>query len=92
MENGSCSAAFCESAALRKSFLLTFSGLNPLRRSRASSPKGTPKLPQSKPDGFDSSLWEGAFGMAIQFLAEVQSLRACPLPLGGAVAQRLRGF
>ena len=30
MENGSCSAAFCESAALRKSFLLTFSGLNPL--------------------------------------------------------------
>ena len=36
-ENGSCSAAFCESAALRESFLLPFSGLNPLRRSRASS-------------------------------------------------------
>ena len=36
-KNGSCSAAFCESAALRKGFLLTFSGLNPLRRSRASS-------------------------------------------------------
>ena len=42
-KNGSCSAAFCESAALRKGFLLTFSGLNPLRRSRASSPKGRAK-------------------------------------------------
>ena len=42
-ENGSCSAAFCESAALRKGFLLTFSGLNPLRRSRASSPEGGAK-------------------------------------------------
>ena len=42
-ENSSCSAAFCESAALRKGFLLTFSGLNPLRRSRASSPKGRAK-------------------------------------------------
>ena len=50
------------------------------------------ELPQSKPDGFASSLWEGAFGMAVQFPAKPQSLRACPLPLGGAVAQRLRGF
>ena len=50
------------------------------------------ELPQSKPDGFASSLWEGAFGMAALFLAEAQSLRAYPLPLGGAVAQRLRGF
>ena len=50
------------------------------------------KLPQSKPDGFDSSLGEGAFGMAVQFAAQAQSLRACPLPLGGAVAQRLRGY
>ena len=33
--NGICSAAFCESAALR--------GTNPLRRSRASSPKGRAK-------------------------------------------------
>ena len=49
-------------------------------------------LPQSKPDGFASSLWEGAFGMAALFLAEAQSLRAYPLPLGGAVAQRLRGY
>ena len=50
------------------------------------------ELPQSKPDGFASSLWEGAFGMAVQFPAKPQSFRACPLPLGGAVAQRLRGF
>ena len=27
-----------------------------------------------------------------KFPAQPQSLRACPLPLGGAVAQRLRGF
>ena len=39
-------------------------------------------LPQSKPDGFASSLWEGAFGMAALFLAEAQSLRAYPLPRG----------
>ena len=68
--NGSCSAAFCESAALRRKA----------------------ELPQSKPVGFASSLWEGAFGMVAQFPAQAQSLRACPLPLGGAVAQRLRGY
>ena len=50
------------------------------------------ELPQSKPDGFASSLWEGAFGIAVQFLAQPQSLRARLLPLGGAVAQRLRGY
>ena len=50
------------------------------------------KLPQSKPDGFASSLGEGAFGMAVQFPAKTQGLRACLRPLGGAVAQRLRGF
>ena len=50
------------------------------------------ELPQSKPDGFASSLWEGAFGMAGKFPAKPQSLRAGVLPLGGAVAQRLRGF
>ena len=49
------------------------------------------ELPQSKPDGFDSSLWEGAFGIAGKFAVKLQSLRACLLPLGGAVAQRLRG-
>ena len=50
------------------------------------------ELPQSKPTGFDSSLREGAFGMAALFPAKPQSLRAQPLPLGGAVAQRLRGL
>ena len=30
--------------------------------------------------------------MATKFPAQPQSVRACPLPLGGAVAQRLRGF
>ena len=50
------------------------------------------ELPQSKPDGFDSSLWEGAFGIAGKFPVKPQSLRASVLPLGGAVAQRLRGF
>ena len=39
-----------------------------------------------------SPLWDGAFGMAVQFPAQAQSVRACSLPLGGAVAQRLRGF
>ena len=40
------------------------------------------ELPQSKPDGFDSSLWEGAFGIAGKFPAQVQCLRACLLPRG----------
>ena len=50
------------------------------------------ELPQSKPDGFDSSLGEGAFGMAGRVAVKPQSLRARSLPLGGAVAQRLRGY
>ena len=32
------------------------------------------KLPQSKPDGFASSLWEGAFGMAGKFLVAFDTL------------------
>ena len=40
------------------------------------------ELPQSKPDGFASSLGEGAFGMAVQFAAQAQSFRACRSPLG----------
>ena len=40
------------------------------------------ELPQSKPDGFASSLWEGAFGIVALFPAKVQSLRECPLPFG----------
>ena len=50
------------------------------------------ELPQSKPDGFASSLWEGAFGIAGKFAVKLQTFRVCSLPLGGAVAQRLRGF
>ena len=43
--------------------------------------KGAAELPQSKPDGFASSLWEGAFGMAGRFAAQVQSgLPGVPLP------------
>ena len=30
--------------------------------------------------------------MAVQFPAQMQSVQACLLPPGGAVAQRLRGF
>ena len=40
------------------------------------------ELPQSKPDGFDSSLKEGAFGMAVQFPAQPQSVRTYSLPFG----------
>ena len=40
------------------------------------------ELPQSKPDGFASSLGEGAFGMAGKFATKPQSLRAQPLPRG----------
>ena len=50
------------------------------------------ELPQSKPDGFASSLGEGAFGIAGKFAVKLQTFRVCSLPLGGAVAQRLRGF
>ena len=37
-ENGSCRAAFCESAALRGKLLLGASGLNPLRLCFANPP------------------------------------------------------
>ena len=50
------------------------------------------ELPQSKPDGFASSLGEGAFGMAVQFPAEAQSLRACPLPLWGSCRVATEGL
>ena len=30
--------------------------------------------------------------MVVQFPAKAQSVQACPLPLGGAVAQRLRDY
>ena len=50
------------------------------------------QLPQSKPDGFDSSLWEGAFGIAGKFPAKAANFAGGNAPLGGAVAQRLRGY
>ena len=40
------------------------------------------ELPQAKPIGFASSLPEGAFGMAVQFPVEPQSLQAGTLPFG----------
>ena len=36
--------------------------------------------------------WGKASAAEVQFPAKTQSLRACLCPLGGAVAQRLRGF
>ena len=40
----------------------------------------------------DSPLWDGALGIAGKFAGKPQRLRVRLLPLGGAVAQRLRGF
>ena len=37
------------------------------------------ELPQSKPNGFASSLWAGAFGMAGRFLVALDTLAACAL-------------
>ena len=64
--NGICSAAFCESAALRKRFFAEFQRAEPSQSSLrdASSPEG------------------GAFCMAVQFPAKPQNLRACRSPLG----------
>ena len=60
--NGICSAAFCESTALRTyPFRL-------LPLVAATFPKGTAELPQSSLRDA-SSLGEGAFGMAVQFPA-----------------------
>lgn len=33
------------------------------------------ELPQSKPDGFAGSLWEGAFGMVAKFLTALDTLK-----------------
>ena len=65
-----CSAAFCESAALREN--------------------GSPS--QSSPVGLASSPKGRALGMAGKLPVKAYSFRAQLLPLGGAVAQRLRGF
>ena len=60
------------------------------------------ELPQSKPIGFASSLWEGAFGMVGRFAAKVQRclrshpfrhrLRRCHLPQGDGFWWRREGF
>ena len=47
---------------------------------------------QSSPVGLASSPKGRAFGMTAKFPGRPQSLRVRLLPLGGAVAQRLRGF
>ena len=57
--------------------LQTGCGFYPFRLAAARQstfPKGTAELPQSKPDGFASSLWEGAFGMAGRFLVALETL------------------
>ena len=69
--NGSCRAAFCESAA---------------RRGSTASLHPHPALRATFPRLGKASVAE------VQFPAKTQSLRACLRPLGGAVAQRLRGF
>ena len=45
----------------------------------ASSPKGAPELPQSKPAGFASSLWEGALTLSV-------IATRCQLPRRGSQA------
>ena len=84
-ETGICSAAFCESAALRKGFLLTFSGLNPLRRSRARFPLLSPAATSSPGAG---EVFPQRESQAVKFVAKVLgTTRKLPamllaLPLG----------
>ena len=56
----------------------------------ASFPKRTAELPQSKPDGFASSLGEGASGAPGNFALEPGTLPLCQRPhlRGGCRAQR----
>ena len=89
-ENSICSAAFCESAALGKT--------NPLRH-RCAMPPPPKGGGFARGHSFRQSLrlchlpqGDGFCAGAAKFTAKAQSLRACLLPLGGAVAQRLRGF
>ena len=86
-ENGICSAAFCESAALR----LAASPSPSVRFAHCHTPPfvAARHLPPARGKSF---LKGRGLGMAVQFPAKTQSLRVCPLPLGGAVAQRLRGY
>ena len=67
------SAAFCESAALRRKLLPAFSRLNPLRRSRASSPEGKAfcadrQISKAPPSGeLDAPSGSGLRGFAVPF-------------------------
>ena len=60
----------------------------------ATFPKGTAELPQSKPDGFASSLGEGASGAAGNFALEPETVPPCqrPHPRGGCRRRRLGEF
>ena len=59
---------------------------------------GVDELPQSKPDGFASSLWEGANPLRLTaFASSPEGGAFCPLPIsrakpppfgGGGIAQR----
>ena len=52
------------------------------------------ELPQSKPDGFDSSLGEGASGAPANFALEPETVPLCqrPHPRGGCLRSRLGEF
>ena len=50
------------------------------------------ELPQSKPDGFASSLGEGAFGIAGKFAVKLQSFRVCSLPPRGSCRAATEGL
>ena len=75
--NGICSAASYGSAALQGKIFADFQ--------RA-------ELPQSKPDGFDSSLREGAFGIAVRFLGSTAKLPGVLAPPRGSCRVATEGL
>ena len=81
--NGICSAACCASAALRGKVFAEFQRAEPSQSSLRDA---------SSPEGGALSALTGRCVKALPSgeLAR-ERLRGCPLPLGGAVAQRLRG-
>ena len=54
--NCSCSAAFCESAALRESFLQAFNGLNSLSQSLTALTAPSGREPLARPEALHLSL------------------------------------
>ena len=50
------------------------------------------KLPQSKPDGFDSSLGEGASGAPSNFVLEPETLPLCQGPISEGAVERMRDW